>query len=148
MSDKGILDPDSVDPAISSYLEAWFKFRDDTGFVPWEIEEKIYSEKYNFAGRLDSLGPIKNKLTLVDITTATTIEIAKVIQLAAYMGAYNEDKPVKEKIKEREIVQLNDDGTYTLAPEGLFKKSDFSIFLSCLKLYNFKAEHGRLRYGK
>ncbi len=143
LHDKGRLDPASVDPAIEPYLNAWFKFLDDTAFIiePDSIEQKVYSRKYRYAGTLDRIGILNNKRTIIDIKTSVDFSYATAIQLAAYQEAENEYLPIKQKVKNREIVQLKGDGTYALAPEGFFQKSDFSVFLAALTLWNWRLGH-------
>ncbi len=145
LHDKGRLDPVSVDPAIEPYLNAWFKFLDDTGFIIDHacIEEKVYSEKYRYAGKYDRVGILYDKRAVIDISTSVDFSDAKALQTAAYKEAYDEGKSIKEKIKQREIVLLKGDGTYALAPEEFFQKSDFSVFLAALTLYNWKGSHGK-----
>ena len=144
LHDKGRLDPASVDPAIEPYLNSWFKFLDDTGFIiePDSIEVKVYSEKYGYAGKYDRIGRLNDKRTVVDISTSIDFSDAKSIQTAAYQEAENENLPVKQRVKQREIVQLKGNGTYALAPEGFFAKNDFSVFLAALTLWNWKGNHG------
>ncbi len=142
LHDLGTLDAATLDTALVPYLTAWKRFKADTGFVCENIEEKFYSKRYGYAGKLDRVGRMKKK-TVVDIATSVDFSIAKALQTAAYQEAYNEYVPAKEKIKEREIVLLKGNGIYELAPRDFFQDSDFSVFLAALKLYNWKGNHGK-----
>jgi len=48
--DLGTLDDSTVHEEIRPYLDAWVKFRKDTGFKPRLIEEIVFSKKYFYAG--------------------------------------------------------------------------------------------------
>ncbi len=143
LHDKGILDPATLDSALEPYLDAWKRFLDDTGFIIEKdsIEQKVFSEKYHYAGKYDRIGELNKKRTVVDISTSVDFSDAKAIQTAAYQEAENESKPAMGKVKNREIVLLKSNGTYALAPKDFFQKSDFSVFLACLTLYNWKGVH-------
>ena len=137
--DAGILNEVTLDENLRPRLTAWKKFLKDTGFVVEAIEEKVVSVKYRFAGRLDRRG-LLSKRTVVDLKTGADFGLATGPQLAAYQGAYNEGKSRKDQIKDRLCVLLNGDGTYKLEPYE--DEGDFSVFLACLTLRNW-----RIRYG-
>ena len=65
--DKGTLDPESVDPQIEGYVQAWIKFREDYLFEPGSIELQAYHPVYMYAGILDRLGMSEGKRVLLDI---------------------------------------------------------------------------------
>ena len=81
--------------------------------------------------------------TVVDIKAGVDFHPASAIQLEAYKEAWNEGKPVKEKIKDRLIVLLQEDGTYKFPDDKFYQKSDFGVFLSALTLRNWKVKHGK-----
>ena len=54
--DAGDLDEDSLDPALIPYVEAWRKFRRESGFVTEASEVAMRSRLYNFAGTIDTVG--------------------------------------------------------------------------------------------
>ncbi len=145
LHDKGVLDVTTLDEALNPYMEAWFSFLDTTGFVVEidSIEQKVYSEKYHYAGKYDRIGTLNGKRTVIDIATSVDFSIAKALQTAAYLEAENESKPAMGKVKQREIVLLKGDGTFELTPEGFFDKSDFRVFLAALTLYTWKKNHGK-----
>jgi len=139
--DEGILNEDTLDENLVPRLDAWKKFLKDTGFVIEAIEEKVVSVKYRFAGTLDRRGLLYGcRRTVVDLKTGADFGVATGLQLAAYKGAYNEGKPRKDQIRERACVLLNGDGTYKL--QVYEDRGDFSVFLACLTLRNWRVRNG------
>jgi len=139
--DNKTLDITTVHEIIIPYLDGWIKFRKDTGFKPRVIEERVYSKKHNYAGTVDRIGPLDAE-TVVDIKLGE-LTPAAALQTAAYLEAYNSDKPPKDKAKDRLIVQLRNDGTYRLPKKSFYSKEDFTVFLACLNIKNWRARHGK-----
>jgi len=137
LHDIGDLDTLSMDKRIEPYLDAWIKFKHDTGFMVKHSELIVGSKIFYFAGRLDKLGTLESKNTLIDVKSGPILP-GVAIQLSAYELAYNEDKTFREKIRRREAVQLKDDGTWAYGPNDLFGPTDRSIFLAALSIFNFK----------
>lgn len=140
--DLGTLDKSTVHETIQPYLSAWIKFRKDTGFKPKLIEELVYSKKYGYAGTADRIGPFNNVNTVVDIKSGE-LTPAAAPQTAAYLSAFNEGRSPKDKVKDRLIVQLRNDGTYRLPKKEFYSRDDFTVFLACLTLRNWRARHGK-----
>ena len=65
--DKNDLDTCALDPRLVGYLEAWQKFRKDSGIVPAIIETPYYSDKYGFAGTIDRAWMDGNHFVVADI---------------------------------------------------------------------------------
>lgn len=108
--------PDEVEPELIGYLKAYQCFLRDYRPEWLFIENAVHSETHGFAGRIDRLGYIDHKITLVDLkTTASFDRIAKIklaCQLAGYEIAENETNALK--IEQKIGVQLKKDGTYTI----------------------------------
>lgn len=136
--DRNDLNEEILDSNLKGYLDAWRKFLKDTDFKIEAIEERVVSKRLWYAGTLDRRGILNGKRAVIDIKTGVDFGPATALQLAAYQNAWNEGKPIKEKIKTREVVQLKADGTYALAPDKFFAKSDFSVFLSALTIRNWR----------
>jgi len=56
LDDMGELDESTVDPLIAPYLEAWRKFKAESGFVVEQSEEPMMSTAYRYAGTPDVIG--------------------------------------------------------------------------------------------
>lgn len=145
LHDRGVLNDTKLDPALRPYLDAWIKFKKDTLLVIEEggIEEKVFSKRYWYAGTMDRRVMLHGRRTVVDISTSVDFSPAKALQVAAYKEAYNEGKPIIDKIKDRVVVRLTDKGKYILPPEKYYGKNDFTVFMSCLTLNNWRMTHGK-----
>jgi len=135
--DNDDLDVQSVELSIVPYLEAWINFRNETGFEPITIEQRIFNKRYYYAGQLDRTGILFDDLCLVDIKSGAPMPYVGP-QTAAYTEAHNYRN--KEKIKKRYVVYLMNTGLYRLV--SLDDKSDFSVFLSFLQIHNWRLKHG------
>lgn len=112
--DDGDLDEESIDPEILPYVQAWQRFRDESGFVVWRSEVRVYSQRHKFAGTFDCLGVLNGRLAIVEKKTTALLAPATAVQVSAYFRAYNEDKPRDEQAKRCYSVHLRRDGTYRL----------------------------------
>jgi hypothetical protein len=121
------------------YLEAWRKFKKESGFYVFGMEQIVYSEKYLFAGTYDRVGIFNDKLTMLDIKSGVCDKKAiknTGVQTAGYAIAYDEGKKFKERIKRRIGVWLTDTGEPKLEP--LKDKNDYTVFRAALTMANFK----------
>lgn len=100
---------------LRGYLRAWRKYRQDSGFIPERIEERVDDHKNGYAGRMDRFGfrptrdPLKFEQVVLDIKTSTSGAIADYtkFQLAAYGNAIDPGK-----VFARTAVSLRPNGTY------------------------------------
>jgi hypothetical protein len=93
--DDDDLDLDDVDDRVRPYVEAWARYRTDTGFRPVLRERRIFSARYCYTGTLDGVfaGP-DGLRTLVDIKTGDPSSAAANVQTAAYRFALEETDPL------------------------------------------------------
>lgn len=140
LHDKGSLDEEILDPQLKPYLDGWKLFRQEYGFEPEAIEEKLYSKVYRFAGTIDRRGKcrVDDSVVIVDIKSGVaTPSIA--IQMVAYEVLVKEHTGGKKT--KRMAIFLNNTGTYKVQ---IYKdKADIYVFLSTLCIYNFKEKNGR-----
>lgn len=138
--DIGKLDIKKLSAPLVPYLNAWIKFKDEFGFEMLEVETKVFSKKYMYAGTLDRIGKVtKGKLAgkeiLLDIKSGLLLPGAA-IQTAAYEHAYKECAPRPcANIKARICVGLRED-KYVIEEHS--NRSDFNVFIACLQITNFK----------
>lgn len=133
LDDKNDLVEESVQDEILGYLTAWRKFRAETGFVPETIEERVYHERYKYAGTLDRIGVFQGVESLIDLKTGTP-QRATGVQLAGYAMAV--DLKSGHRLP-RYAIHLQQDGNYKLI--RYTNPSDFAVFIAALTLYNWKA---------
>lgn len=142
LSDRGILDEETLDPNLKPYLAGWRLFRQEYGFIPTHIEGRIFSKIYRVAGTPDRVGSwnIDDSIIIPDIKTSFELYPANAIQLAAYEMMYKEITKPKVKVK-RLSVLLDDKGAYKV--NEWKDKNDLNIFIAALSVYNWKGKHGK-----
>ena len=80
------------DPKVTNCWNLFLGWWNDAGYVPIEIEKKLYSKKHNYVGTLDLIVKDKSgKLVLIDIKTSNFISFGYVLQANAYQKAYEEE---------------------------------------------------------
>lgn len=136
LDDLGTLDESTVDAQALPYLEAWRKFKRETGFVAEEIERPRYDAHYGYAGTPDRIGRCKNSAVVIDLKTGAEMKHHKV-QLAAYSHLLN--FPWSRR---RFVVRLKPDGSYIVPGEYSVAslREDFNVFLWALNIFNWKGE--------
>lgn len=128
--DIGILDEDSVDPALVGYLEAWKKFVADYNPKFLMIEKRLCNLKLWYAGTVDRVASIKRTRTLIDIKTGIKSK-AHEIQHGGYSmldGIGN--------IKQCWTVYLKPDGKYSIEIHNQIKGQE--IFKAALTIQQYK----------
>lgn len=128
---------ETVSALISPYLDAWRKFRAETGFTPLPdgIEKRIYNQSAQYAGTLDRIGTLAGGAeVLLDIKTGAP-QSWHALQLAAYAMALPEPRRYR-----RARVELKRDGTYRyteFAPEN--RSADYNIFQSARTIWQYQS---------
>jgi hypothetical protein len=138
--DEGDLDLSTVLGEHRPYLDAWVKFRNQTEFEPDRIEHRVYHSIYGYCGTLDRTGRFGDRSTaILDIKTG--LEAAwHAIQIGAYSYAL-EQEGVKANSFRKMTVMLRRDGTFKVKEYPASEYRDnWNTFLSCLNLWNFRAE--------
>ncbi len=116
---------DRVDADVRPRLNAYFKFKRDTGFVAELVETRIFSEAHGFATTLDLVGRMQGTRKLIDIKSGATnhwneLQLAgQDIALCERLYARDlELEPINGSPypEERFILQLRPDETYRLVP--------------------------------
>jgi hypothetical protein len=128
LDDLGELDDGSLDDRIVPFLEAYRRFKSESGFEIIDMEKVVYDPTLKYAGKLDRFGILNGKRTLLDIKTGVFDPLSVGPQTAAYAKSYGKCN--------RYALQLKDDGTYKL--HRLNNQNDFNIFLSALNIYKWK----------
>tara|TARA_R100000773_G_C4217304_1_gene115849 strand:- start:1454 stop:2209 length:756 start_codon:yes stop_codon:yes gene_type:complete len=94
------------DPKVTNCWNLFLGWWNDAGYVPIEIEKKLYSKKHNYVGTLDLIVRDKSgKLVLIDIKTSNFISFGYVLQANAYQKAYEEE--TGKKISEAFCLRLD-----------------------------------------
>lgn len=138
--DEGDLDVESLDPVLAPYVQAWEKFKAETGFVSERIEKRIVNETYFYAGTYDRVGIgifQGGRRGIVDIKSGILLP-GHHVQLAAYAEAMGEPATTR-----RMLVQLRPDGQYRIeeTPRSEFQRN-FKVFLAALTCLHWRIERG------
>jgi len=133
------LDMESVDPQIMPYLQAYIKFRKESGFRPGSIEFPLCHPVYLYAGTIDRLGTIGDEYILLDIKSGSP-QKADALQLAAYHDLVMNDDECKRPAIRCYNLYLRSDGTYRF-PEQKNIQGHLVTFLSALHCYRWKKEN-------
>ena len=128
LDDAGVLDESSVDSSLAGYLEAWRRFKRDSGMRILKAEFRICDRVYGYAGTVDRLAVVRHQPTIPDIKTGDP-EPWHALQLAGYARCVP-GRPM------RMGVYLHDDGKYTT--RTYTDPSDDAAFLACVGVANWK----------
>ena len=103
---KGKDIPKQSDPAVVNCWNLFLDWWNKQEYEVVELEKKIYSKKYNYAGTLDLIcKDKKGNLVLMDIKTSNFITFDYFLQLNAYKFAYEEE--TGSKVSKSFIVKLS-----------------------------------------
>jgi len=131
--DRDELDEDRLDPQIRPYLDAYVKFKEDTGFLVRLIEHKLFHPQHKYAGRIDRTGILNGVEDLIDIKSGTKVDTDE-LQGAGYWGLCKSNNIPIRKIFG---LYLKENGTYSLV-EVKNPKSLLPVFLAALTLTRWK----------
>lgn len=118
-----------IDENLKGFLDAYIKFKRDYKVEVISVEKRSYHHQLFYAGTIDRILLINNKIVLVDIKTTNEIHESLVsIQVSAYeqMECSN-----GEKIDEIAVLKLNKDGTYVFQ----YLNRSFDDFLALYKVH-------------
>lgn len=138
--DKGRLDEATIADEIRPYLEAWRRFRRETGFIPRLIEHKVYHPNLGYAGTLDRAGifpTAADAVDIIDIKSGDEYD-SHGVQVAAYAFAYVAER-ASATYPGRRAVYLNADGTYR--QRKFTDPQDYPTFVALLTLANWRQNH-------
>ena len=136
--DEGDLDEASITDDVRGYLEAYRRFRRETGARVVANERRVYHATLGYAGTLDRVLEIRARHWLTDLKTCIATPLAVGPQTAAYELAGGFD-PAFPRIHYRAALRLAPDGRYQL--DTLTSAHDWPAFLACLTLRNFREAH-------
>lgn len=131
--DENDLDEEKLSKSLKPYVEAWKLFRQQSDFIPGEIEQKKHHATYLYAGTADRAGSIHGKPAIVDIKPPFSKPWWQ-IQTAAYALMW-----FPNVIAFRMAVSLHPDGSYRIHRH--VDARDKQIWLSALAVHNWKTNH-------
>lgn len=159
LDDLGELDDDATDPAVMGCVQAWRRFRSDTGAAIVMNEQRIYHPALRFAGTLDRLAYLRMKgdeqpsTWLLDLKTSDDPHPSYGVQLSGYrllLAGQEQAGPLSVALGEvfrsigidpikRASVHLSSDATYRF--HQYRDPADEATFMACLAIHRFKEKH-------
>lgn len=137
LDDEDDLDEDSVPEAVMPYLQAWRKFKADTGAEVLANERKLVHTGLRYAGTLDRLVRVRDgSIYLIDLKTSISMAASFGVQLAGYQLLLEATDDLAGVKLARKGLQLKNDGTYKLVPYN--NPNDAAAFRACLSIYHWK----------
>lgn len=137
------LDVDSLDSKIRPYFDAWLDFKENRKFNVLGFEEPMYSQQYMFASLPDLWGYIdgdEGHIILPELKSTSQILPQVALQTAAQQHLILTNKG---KATVRGVLQLKKNGKYKFEfYKSSVDRRDFSIFKSCIQIYNWRKENG------
>lgn len=135
---RGDLDDELVpDPRIAPYIEAWRRFRDETGFGPEAAEVRVLNRRYGYAGTIDLLGGMSGSAWLLDLKATYAVPPEAALQTAGYRMAEGTGR-------RRGVLHLRANGTYALV-EYRDHVADEAAFVGALHVALWKLRAGLAR---
>lgn len=128
------VDPWWVDePSIAGRMSALEKWVEESGFIPRQWEEPMYSSIHGYAGTPDAFGEDRDGLLLPDWKSGQYYPDYP-IATAAYLALMEVDS---HKVRRCSLL-LRDNGTYKqVFHEDFFR--DFTVFQNALSIFKWKA---------
>jgi hypothetical protein len=120
----------SLPANIQGYANAYENFMKTTNASIISSEQMVYSGKYKYAGTLDAIARIGNKIWILDFKTSKNVYNEYGLQLCAYKQAVEEQG---KKIDSMAIVHLKNTGKFSF----LEFNDDFKVFLHALELWKW-----------
>ena len=125
-ADYDFTDEFPIGTGVDGYLKAYADFKRDYRIKDWLfVEHMMGCAPIGFAGTLDRVGYIDGKLSILDIKTASKVNVlALTAQLTGYYNLYADD--LKNELPELYGLQLHKNGTYRLIaiePDGYLWES-------------------------
>lgn len=136
LSDRGTLDPSSVDEPIAGRLKAWQRFRREFPAEIVSMEKPMASAKYQFAGTPDR---VMSGGVIVDLKSS--YEPISIAQIGGYSILHAENGG--GRCKKGSVVELSEDETYKCYwLDATEMRRAEQVFLAALACYGFMQSHG------
>ena len=128
--------PADVAPEYAPYLDAWRKFRAESGYDPQVIEYEVRHRAWQYVGHPDSWGWLNGHRCIPDFKTGTTEGVA--YQVAAYVLAHNDMHPT-EPVTVGAVLELHDNGRYKFSEIDL--PAATQVWLAALVVFRAQKGH-------
>lgn len=127
------------------YVRGYLKLLERNQPTIFAVEKKVYHPGFKYAGTLDICMVLKGKAGIFDIKSSAKVAPYTVLQLSAYLEAYNKENKDNKDIphcSKRNVIHLLPTGMYNLIQYPVSgHRTDFDIFVCMLKAAQWRAEH-------
>lgn len=130
------------DHAEWPYVQAWLRFREESGFLPEIIEQRLYHPRLRYCGTVDRIGLLHGRRATLEIKTVASLAAWVGLQTAGYHEAFNHGRDRSEQARDRYAVQLKKDGSYRL--EQYQDAGDLSAFIAMKTVWDWSDSVGAL----
>ncbi len=113
--DEGDLDPNSIDPEIRGYVEAYVAFTQACPVKPIAVEKRMVHPGLELAGTPDLIAFMRGQRVVIDRKTSQHMSKSMGLQTAGYKLLWNTLNP-REPIRERYGLRLEKNGKFKLVP--------------------------------
>lgn len=138
---EGDLKTESLAAFLVPYVEAWERFRADSGWVATEPPELLVaSPTLRFATRIDGVGVLNGATFVLNWKTgqpAAFHSVQAAAEAIAYVETYG---TVSLWTVRRAALYLRDDGTYRLEEHA--RRGDFDDFRAAARVYHWQEMNG------
>lgn len=143
---QGDLKEDGLDPKLLGYVNAWKAFERESGFRVlkhegvWQSEIRKFHPLYRYAGTIDHLGMIGDRLFVVDVKSGEP-DYWHAWQLAGYAMLF--DLPAGSQRPLRANVYVRPDGSYRFVERK--DRADFDVFKAAITIAQTRIAHGLVK---
>ncbi len=125
--ENGIDGQFTYDPEVEKYRAGHARFLRETGFraLPGGIELRVKNLELGYAGTVDRLGTIQNRVVLIDLKTSSVKDKPTSLQLALYLLAI---PGYKFGEVERYGVAIKNDGSYQMSKRYIDSDENDAIY--------------------
>jgi hypothetical protein len=135
LDDRGVLDEETLAPALQGYLAAWRCFRREHNTHWLLIEAPVFNPQMGYAGTVDRYGFVDGDKTVVDLKSSASLYPSVGPQLAAYAKAIPQASPCTKRM----AVLLKPTGHYEA--RTYTSGMDWAVFASLLTVRSFCQLH-------
>lgn len=136
-----------VNKEMKNAIDGFFKWAKANKLQIIKSEQKIYHNKYKYAGTLDLEGLVNGKRTVIDIKTGNALYPEAFLQASAYLKAREQEMNKKYPGGVIILRLSKEDPTKHISAFEAQKDEDvnthFKCFLYCLGIYRWKVEQKR-----
>jgi hypothetical protein len=141
-------DPESAPPLAGTPIRARFDEALDW-YNQRKIETigneiKVYSRKHKFVGTLDHAAYVDGIPSLIDFKAAKNIYKPYEMQLAGYIGAFEEERPAI-KIEQAWILQIGEEKAIPYKYTRKQIEEAYEAFLCLRRVYNWEKKSGKIK---